>query len=230
VSELPIRIAPSLLSADFTCLKDQVALVEAAGADYLHYDVMDGHFVRNLTMGPVVLKGIHRVATVPLDVHLMIEEPLSYAEEYVEAGAWRITYHVESREGSPKTAERIRELGASPSVTVRPDTPIERVEEHLDLVDMVLVMSVQPGWSGQGFMPETLEKTRALRDRYGFAGDVEMDGGIGPETVGQCAAAGANVFVAGSAVFRAEDPAEAVRTLRRRAETARAEAAGKSHR
>jgi ribulose-phosphate 3-epimerase len=182
---------------------------------------MDGHFVPNLTIGPVVVAAIHRAASVPLDVHLMIEEPLRYAEDYVNAGASRLTYHVECRDGGPGTAEAIRELGAAPGISIRPGTPLEAIRDHLDLVEMVLVMSVEPGFAGQSFMPEVLEKSRALRQEYGYAGDVEMDGGIDPETIGACAAAGANVFVAGSAVYGADDPAAAVALLRARAEAAR---------
>jgi ribulose-phosphate 3-epimerase len=215
-----VLISPSLLSADFSRLAEDIELVERGGADLLHVDVMDGHFVPNLTIGPVVVGAIRRAASVPLDVHLMIEEPLRYAEEYVKAGASLLTYHVESREGGPATAERIRALGAAPGVSIRPGTPLDAIRDHLDLVDMVLVMSVEPGFAGQSFMPEVLEKTRALRDR-GFTGDVEMDGGIDAETIPSCAAAGANVFVAGSAVYGAEDPAAAVSLLRERAEAAR---------
>ncbi len=212
-----ILIAPSLLSADFTRLREEVETVERAGADLLHVDVMDGHFVPNLTLGPFLVDAIRRVATVPLDVHLMIDEPARYAEAFVRAGASFLTYHVECAEGSPATAERIRRLGARPGVSLRPRTPVEALRDHLPLVDLVLVMSVEPGFGGQEFMPEVLRKTRALREELSYSGRVEMDGGIGPETVGACAEAGADVFVAGSAVFGAPDPAEAVRVLRARA-------------
>ncbi len=203
----PILMSPSLLSADFSRLRDDVSLIEEAGADLLHVDVMDGHFVPNLTIGPFIVEAIKRAATIPLDVHLMIDEPARYAEEFAEAGAARITYHVECREGSPATAEKIRSLGASPGVSIRPDTPLRSIQDHLPLVDMVLVMSVQPGFAGQSFMPEVLVKTRALREELGYAGDVEMDGGIGARTIGASAEAGANVFVAGCAIFGASDPA-----------------------
>ena len=216
-----ILISPSLLSADFTRLAEEIAVVTRGGADLLHIDVMDGHFVPNLTIGPFVVRAIDRVATVPLDVHLMIDEPHRYAEEFVEAGADLLTYHVECPEGSPRTAERIRELGARPGVSIRPGTPLSAIRDHLDLVDMVLVMSGEPGFAGQSFMPEVLDKTRALRDEHGYEGLVEMDGGIDPDTVGACAAAGANVFVAGSAVYGAADPAAAIELLRGRAHAAR---------
>ncbi len=220
-----IRIAPSLLSADFSRLREDVARVEGGGADLLHVDVMDGHFVPNLTLGPFIVKAIHRAATTPLDVHLMIDDPATYAEEFAAAGSSLLVYHVECREGGPETAEKFRSLGVSPGVAVRPDTPVDAIEAHLPLVDMVLVMSVMPGFAGQSFMPEVLTKVRALREEYGFTGDIQMDGGIGPSTIAVCAAAGANVFVAGSAVFKAPDPVAAVADLR-----ARAEEAFKNHR
>jgi ribulose-phosphate 3-epimerase len=160
------------------------------------------------------------VSHVALDVHLMIDEPLRYAEAFGKAGADGLTYHVECREGSPRTAERIRELGMSPAVAIRPDTPVESIRDHLPLVDMVLVMSVMPGFSGQSFMPAVLVKTRALRQQLGFEGDIQMDGGIDDETIGDCAIAGTNVFVAGSAIYGSPDPGERVRVLRARAEAA----------
>ncbi len=214
-------IAPSLLSADFSRLREDIARVEGGGADWMHVDVMDGHFVPNLTMGPFIVRAIHRAATTPLDVHLMIDDPATYAEEFAAAGASVLCYHVECREGGPETALKINSLGVRAGIAVRPDTPITAVKEHLPHVSMVLVMSVMPGFSGQSFMPEVLEKTRALREEYGFTGDVQMDGGVGPETIADCAAAGANVFVAGSAVFKADDPALAIADLRSRAEAAR---------
>ena len=213
-----ILIAPSLLSADFSRLREDIAVVEGGGADYHHVDVMDGHFVPNLTLGPFIVKAIHRAATVPLDVHLMIDDPRTYAEEYVRAGAEFVTYHVECREGGPETAERIRALGARPGVSIRPDTPLAAIREHVGLVDMVLVMSVMPGFAGQSFMGEVLEKVRTLRDDWGYDGLLEMDGGIDAETIGRCALAGADVFVAGSAIYRTADPASAVAELRSRAE------------
>ena len=192
-----------------------------AGADIVHFDVMDNHFVPNLTMGPFIVKAIHRAATTPLDVHLMIDDPATYAEEFAAAGASVLCYHVECREGGPETAEKIRSLGVRPGIAVRPDTPISAVKEHLPLVEMVLVMSVMPGFSGQKFMPEVLDKVRTLRGEYGFTKDIQMDGGVAPTTIAECAAAGTNVFVAGSAVFKADDPVLAIKDLRDRAEAAR---------
>jgi ribulose-phosphate 3-epimerase len=216
-----ILISPSLLSADFSRLSEEIRMVEAAGADLLHVDVMDGHFVPNLTLGPFIVEAIKRAASVPLDVHLMIDEPARYAEDFVSAGADFLTYHVECREGGPETARLIRSLGAKPGISIRPRTPVAAIRDHLPEVDLVLVMSVEPGFGGQGFMPEVLEKTRAVREELGYSGYLEMDGGIGPGTIGDCAAAGADVFVAGSAVFHAADPDAAVRNLRRGAEATR---------
>jgi ribulose-phosphate 3-epimerase len=217
---LPIRIAPSLLSADFARLSEQIRLVEDAGADLLHVDVMDGHFVPNITIGPFVVRAIREVARVPLDVHLMIDRPAFYAEAFAKAGAHWLTYHVECAEGGPETAETIRALGMRPGVSVKPGTPVDVIRDHLPLVDMVLVMSVEPGFGGQSFRVEVLPKLAALRDA-GFAGELEIDGGIDEKTIGVCAAAGANVFVAGSAVYRTRDPAAAVRVLRASAEAKR---------
>jgi ribulose-phosphate 3-epimerase len=214
---LPIRIAPSLLSADFARLAEQIRLVEDAGADLLHVDVMDGHFVPNITIGPFVVRAIRKVARVPLDVHLMIDRPALYAEAFAKAGAHFLTYHAECSEGGPETAVRIRALGMRPGVSLRPGTPLSAIRDHLPLVDMVLVMSVEPGFAGQSFMAGVLPKVEALRGA-GFSGELEMDGGIDDQTIGACAAAGANVFVAGSAVYGKPDPAVAVRVLRASAE------------
>jgi len=221
MDDRPVVMSPSLLSADFSRLREEVEAVEAAGAGYLHVDVMDGHFVPNITMGPFIVKAIKRVATIPLDVHLMIDEPARYAEAFVRAGADLVTYHVESREGSPETAERIRALGARPGVTLRPATPLSSIRDHLPLVDMVLIMSVDPGFSGQSFMPDQLDKVRALREEMGFTGLIEMDGGVGESTIGACALAGSDIMVAGSAVFGTDDPGAAIRHLTETAEAAR---------
>ncbi|MHC5211764.1 MAG: ribulose-phosphate 3-epimerase [Planctomycetota bacterium] len=210
----PVRIAPSLLSADFVHLARDVARVEDAGADWLHVDVMDGHFVPNLTIGLPVVKALRRIARRPLDVHIMITDPLTYAERYVEAGASTLTCHLETQ---PEALASIRKAGARAGLAVNPETDIAPVRELLDQVDMVLVMSVHPGFGGQRFMPEVLPKIEALRS-WGYTGDVEIDGGIGPDTIGDAAAAGANVFVAGSAVFCSDDWALTIATMRARAE------------
>jgi ribulose-phosphate 3-epimerase len=175
---------------------------------------MDAHYLPNLTIRPPVGAALHRVARRPLDVHIMITDPLAYAERYVEAGAATLTRHLETQ---PEALERIRAAGARAGLAVNPETDIAPVRDLLDRVDMVLVMSVHPGFGGQRFMPEVLPKIETLRS-WGYAGDVEIDGGIGPDTIGDAAAAGANVFVAGSAIFRSPDWAETIATMRSRAE------------
>ena len=210
----PVKIAPSLLSADFVNLARDVAAVEQAGADWLHVDVMDGHFVPNLTLGPPIVKALHRVATKPLDVHIMVSNPVEFAEAYVKAGAHVLTCHLETE---PEALAVIRKAGARAGLAVNPETDIAPVRDLLSELDMLLVMSVHPGFGGQSFMPEVLSKIETVRS-WGFEGDIEIDGGIAPATVGDAAAAGANVFVAGSAVFGSEDWAATIATLRETAE------------
>lgn len=209
--DLPaVKIVPSLLSADFAHLARDVAAVEAAGADWLHVDVMDGHFVPNLTIGLPVVAALKRVARRPLDVHVMIRNPVEYAARYVEAGADVLTCHVEAE---PEAVDAIRAAGARAGLALNPETPVEAARDWLERVDMVLVMSVHPGFGGQRFMPEVLPKIERLR-AWGFTGDVEIDGGIDPATIGDAAAAGANVFVSGSGIFRATDKAATISTMR----------------
>ena len=215
-----ILIAPSILSADFGHLADEIAAVEAAGADWIHVDVMDGRFVPNITIGPLVVEAARRATSLPLDVHLMIEEPERYVGEFVKAGAATVGVHVETCPHLHRTLAQIREAGARASVVLNPATPAELVRPVLDATDQVLVMSVNPGFGGQRFIEGVLPKIRQLRgwiDEAGLDVDLEVDGGIAPGTIGRAAAAGANVFVAGNAVFGAGDYAEAIRALRRAA-------------
>ena len=220
-----VTIAPSLLSCDFSRIAEEIGRVETAGADWLHVDVMDGHFVPNLTIGPPVVEAIRRVASRPLDVHLMITDPLRWAKAFVKAGASVLTFHVEvARDASDarEIARAFRDEGVEKvGLALNPDTAIERAADLLDVVDLVLVMSVFPGFGGQEFMPEVLAKTRWLRER-GFEGHVEMDGGLNARTLPLCAEAGADVLVAGSAIFRARNMEETIASFRSSAEEARA--------
>jgi len=212
-----ILIAPSILAADFGHLADDIAAVEAAGADWIHVDVMDGRFVPNITLGPLVVEAARRATSLPLDVHLMIEEPERYVGDFVKAGAATVGVHVETCPHLHRTVAQIRETGARACVVLNPATPAEMVRPVLADVDQVLVMSVNPGFGGQSFIDAVLPKITELRrwiDAGDRAVDLEVDGGIAPGTAGRAAAAGANVFVAGNAVFGASDYAEAIRNLR----------------
>ena len=213
-----MRIAPSILSADFARLGEEVRAVEAAGADWIHVDVMDGRFVPNITIGPVVVAAVKEVTSLPLDVHLMIEDPDRYTEAFVQAGASTVGVHVEACPHLHRSIVRIREFGARASVVLNPATPASAVEPVLADVDQVLVMTVNPGFGGQKFIESTLPKIEFLRrtiDERGLDVALEVDGGIGPETIARVASAGADVFVAGSAIFGAPDYAEAITALRR---------------
>jgi ribulose-phosphate 3-epimerase len=204
----PLLIAPSILSCDFARIGEELKRAESAGADWHHVDVMDGHFVPNLTLGPPVVAAIRRVAERPLDVHLMITDPLRYAPDYARAGAHTLTFHVETapdESAARATIAGFRAAGVQQvGISLKPDTALARILPLLDALDLVLVMSVFPGFGGQKFMPEVLSKTRGLRE-HGFRGRVEMDGGLNSETIARCAEAGCDTFVMGSALFGARD-------------------------
>jgi ribulose-phosphate 3-epimerase len=212
-----VRVAPSILSCDFGRLAEEIQAVEAAGADWIHVDVMDGRFVPNLTLGPVVVAAARKATRLPLDVHLMIVEPERYIEAFAQAGANLLAVHVEACPHLHRTLQQIRQAGAKPAVVLNPATPVGAVEEVLGEVEMVLVMSVNPGFGGQSFIPRAAEKVRELRrriDARGLEVLVEVDGGINAQTAQEVVAAGAQVLVAGSAVFGAKDYAQAIAQLR----------------
>ncbi len=213
-----VRIAPSILSADFGRLADEVRAVEAAGADSVHIDVMDGRFVPNITIGPVVIEAVRRATTLPLDVHLMMVEPEKYIDDFVKAGASILTVHQEACPHLHRTLQQIRAAGAKPSVVLNPGTSLGTIDEVLGEVSQVLLMSVNPGFGGQAFIAATVDKVRRLRATLDGRGlqhvDIEVDGGINPTTAKLVVAAGANVLVAGNAVFKSADYRAAISALR----------------
>ena len=214
---MTVRLAPSILAADFAALGAAIAAAERGGADLIHVDVMDGHFVPNITVGPLVVRSLRRVATVPLDVHLMIEEPDRYIEAFIEAGAAMVSVHVEVTPHLQRTLSVIKSLGATAGAVLNPSTPVTALSEVAGEVDFVLVMTVNPGFGGQAFLPRSeskIRRVRALLDEAGNAAPIEVDGGIDLDTVGWVVAAGAEILVAGSAVFGGADPAAAVRELK----------------
>ncbi len=212
------KVAPSILSADFTRLGEEILSVVKAGADYIHMDVMDGHFVPNITIGPLVVEAARPITDTPFDVHLMISEPERYIEAFVKAGADIISVHAEAAVHLHRTLHFIRECGAKSAVALNPATPVSVLDHVLNELDMVLIMSVNPGFEGQKFIPEVLPKIKALREKIDSLGldiEIEVDGGIKPETISNVSRAGADVFVAGSAIYYSEDYEETIAALRR---------------
>lgn len=211
-------ISPSILASDFSRLAEEVKSIENAGADLVHIDVMDGMFVPNITLGAPVIRCLKGKITLPFDVHLMIEEPVRYIDDFAEAGADIITFHIEAAKDIPATIEKIKNAGCKPALSIKPDTPAEAVFPYLDELYMVLVMTVEPGFGGQSFMPETMPKVKAIREEAAKRNldlRIQVDGGIDEKTVTQATENGADVLVAGSYVFKANDRAEAIRKLRK---------------
>jgi ribulose-phosphate 3-epimerase len=212
------KIAPSILSADFAHLAEEIAKVTEAGADMIHVDVMDGHFVPNFTIGPPIVKAIRKVTRLPLDVHLMMTNPDDFIHDFIKAGSNYITVHVETCPHLHRTIQSIKEEGVKAGVTLNPATPLSSVEEILGDVDLLLIMSVNPGFGGQGFIPSALEKlrrARAMIDQRGAKVELEIDGGIKVENVAAIAQAGADILVSGSAIFESKDYKDTIQKMRR---------------
>ena len=214
----PVRVAPSVLAADFGRLAEEIEAVVEGGADWIHVDVMDGHFVPNLTFGAEMIRTVRRVTDRPVDVHLMVERPEQYFEEYIAAGASHLTLHVEATRHVHRHLQQVRELGAKAGVAVNPGTPLSAVDEVWEAIDILLIMSVNPGWAGQAFIPAALAKLRAARDRIDELPEnrplLEVDGGIDARNAGSVVAAGADVLVSGSGIYGGDEPTQAVRALR----------------
>lgn len=211
-------IAPSILSADFSKLGEEIRAVENAGADWIHVDVMDGHFVPNITLGPMIVEAVKRVSTLPLDVHLMIENPDHFIKAFADAGAELISVHAEECNHLNRTVELIKSCGCRPGVVLNPATPFSALDWILEEIDFVLLMGVNPGFGGQSFIGSTIDKVRALKQtivRRGLPTLIELDGGVNEETIGQIAAAGTDAFVAGSAVFGSPDYRETIDAFRK---------------
>ena len=212
-----LKIAPSILSADFSRLKDEILAVEAAGADWLHVDVMDGHFVPNITIGPVVVEWVRKVTKIPIDVHLMITDPDKYAPEFIKAGADWISVHPDTCPNPNATLNKIRELGAKSSIAVNPDVPLKKVEGCFSDIDMVLMMTVFPGFGGQAFIADVLPKIEEVRkriDQNRLAIMIEVDGGIKTDNIDRVCRAGGEVIVSGSGIFKTPNYAETIRRMR----------------
>ena len=211
------KISPSILSADFTRLGDEIKAVEQAGADYIHIDVMDGHFVPNITIGPMIVEAVKRVTDLPLDVHLMISDPDNFIDDFAKAGADILTVHAETVNHLHRTVQYIKAKGMNPGVSLNPATPLDILEYILDDLDLVLLMTVNPGFGGQKFIPAVIPKIKQLRemvDKRNLKTEIEVDGGIGPDSISPVSSAGADVFVAGSAIFYSEDYKKTISLMR----------------
>lgn len=213
---MDVKISPSMLASDYANLENELKKCENGGADLIHLDVMDGHFVPNISIGAPVIKAMKKVCNVAFDVHLMISDPFKYIDDFVDAGADIITFHTECSSDIDKTIEKITSAGCKAALAVKPNTPIDDVYPYLDRLSMVLIMTVEPGFGGQNFMESTLPKIEALRAKCPEL-DIQVDGGINAETVKLAGSAGANVFVAGSAVFKSESPADTIKILKENA-------------
>ena len=213
------RIAPSILSADFSKLGDEIKAVEAAGADWIHADVMDGHFVPNITIGPLIVEAVKRVTALPIDVHLMIENPDNYIPAFTEAGASYISVQVETCTHLNRTVHLIKDCGAHAGVVLNPATPVKSLEWIIEYVDYVLIMGVNPGFGGQVFIPNSIDKIKALRKQIqdrGLAVLIEVDGGVNENTIAEISSAGVDIFVAGSAVFGSKDYQKTIQSFRQK--------------
>lgn len=214
---MDIKISPSVLASDFANLESELKKCSDGGAELIHLDVMDGHFVPNISIGAPVIAALNKVCDTPFDVHLMISDPLFYIDDFIKAGADIITFHVECESDIEKTIDKIVDAGCKAALAVKPNTPIDAVYPYLDKLSMVLVMTVEPGFGGQSFMESTMPKIKELRAKCP-ALDIQVDGGINPDTVKIAGKAGANVFVAGSAVFKSDNPAATIKLLKENAE------------
>jgi ribulose-phosphate 3-epimerase len=211
------KIAPSILSADFSRLADEVRAVEKAGADVIHVDVMDGHFVPNITIGPLVVQGLRKLTSLPLDIHLMIENPERYIEVFARAGGDWITIHAEVCPNLKRMIRKVRQLNVRPGIVLKPATPLKTLFPVLDDIDLVLIMSVNPGFGGQSFIPSTLKKIERLRkivDQNGYSMEIEVDGGVKIENIREVSRAGGDIFVVGTGIFKTKDYEETIKRLR----------------
>lgn len=218
-----IKISPSILSCDYSKIGEELLRMENSGADWIHFDVMDGHFVPNITIGVPIVKSLREVSDIFFDVHLMISHPLKFVDAFAKAGADLITFHLESESDVRQTVDAIKKAGCKAAVSIKPKTPASEVFEYLDILDMILVMSVEPGFGGQSFMADMMPKVREIRDECNVRGiemDIQVDGGIDDKNISDAARAGANIFVSGNTIFSANDSAQMISLLKKNAQQA----------